>query len=244
MSFEFLGTFNRSQFERFAAFARSQKRYIDGRIDHLRAELRRVGGIAFKYNDDGTPVGYAADPPDSYIGKLLSAYEVLGGQVFFDLQVRNLSDPIFLLRGDETKSPQIMSNGEVLRTPGLADGPSAELMREARAWMEDVIQYRRDYLERKIRRMLDYSDQLKREIVVLQVIRADETTKGSLENLFNQIQELIENKQYMAIYDDHGTDPHGQKVYAPYAAYEPGKGRGPSEQYQRTTRGVVAPGES
>lgn len=243
MSFDFLGTFNRTQFERFATFARAQKGYIDGRIAHLRAELRRIGGIAFKYDEGGTPVGYAANPPDSYIGKLLAAYEVLGGEVFFDLQVRSLTDPIFLLRGDETTAPQLMSNGEVLRTPGLADGVSAELMREARSWIEDTLHYRRDYLERKIRRMLDYSDQLQREFAVLMVIRADETTNGSLENIFQQIQELIENKHYMAIYDDQGTDPHGQKAYAPFAAYEPGKGRGPADQFQRTTRGVVSPGE-
>ena len=105
MSHDFLGTFNKSQFDRFLAFARSQLPLIDARLLHLNAELARVGIVIFRY-DNGVPLGYAADPPQSYLGKMLAAYEVLGGNPFRDLRVRLRTDPVFIRRGDTLTDAQ------------------------------------------------------------------------------------------------------------------------------------------
>lgn len=48
MSHDFLGTFNKSQLDRFLAFARTQLPLVDARIQHLEAEMNRLGVAAFR----------------------------------------------------------------------------------------------------------------------------------------------------------------------------------------------------
>lgn len=239
MAFDWLGTFNRAMFERFTTFARGQLALVDGRIQHLRAEIERIGVLSFAYDAGGTPIGYTPDPPDSYIGRLLAAYEILGGDAFYDLNIRSTTQPVFLLKGGLTATPQMMSNGEIMPTGALADAPSAVLMQKARGWIEDTTQYRREYLERKIRRMVDYSDQLQAEVRTLRAIQGDADEAGSLESLITQIEELLADPTYRAINDD--PDPFGKKAYAPLAAYMPGE-KG-ADAYERTFGGTVVPGE-
>lgn len=219
MAHDFLGTFNRSQFERFLAFARSQIPAVDGRIRHLEAESFRIGRVVFRF-DRGVPQGFAGDPPESYLGKLLAAYEVLGGDPFHDLRVRLKTDPVYLIRGSETVSAQYMSNGEVVGAKGLADALSAELMRKARSWLDDTLQYRFGALERKIRRAMDYADQLEGEISQLKVIRAAGSVRGSLEEIAGQIEQLFGDRNYRAIFDDAGSDPLGMNTHAPFSSYD------------------------
>lgn len=240
MAHEILGTFNKAQFERFASFARSQLVLVDGRIQHLQAEIDRIGLLVFQYDAAGIPIGYAVDPPEAYIGRLMAAYEVLGGDAFYDLNVRALTQPVFLLKGSETVNPQMMSNGEILPAGALADAPSAVLMQRAQAWIDDTLTYRRSYLERKIRRMVDYADQLESELAVLKAIEGTSADVGSLEEIFKEIQELIDDKTYRAISAD--TDPFGKKTYAPFAAYMPGAKGATADAYERTFDGPVEPG--
>lgn len=248
MAHEFLGTFNRSQFERFMAFARSQLPMAPARIRHLEAEMTRLGTIIFRF-DKGVPQGFAADPPESYLGKLLAAYEVLGGNPFIDLRIRLRTDPVFMIRGDETIASQYMSNGEVIGAKGLADAPTAELVRLGRSWLDDTLQGRFDRLERKIRRTVDYSDQLNQEIATLQVIQLAAETKGSLEYVASQVQQFLTDKGYRAIFDDQGKDKFGFTTYAPFSSYDVTSGGDPNvptrtnESAQRQGSGYVGPGE-
>jgi hypothetical protein len=242
LAYDFLGTFNAAQFERFAAFARGQLALATARLTHLRAEKARVGSLRFNYDQGGVPIGYTKDPPTTYLGKLMAAYEVLGGDATLDLNVRSMSQPLFLMKGSETSNAQMMSNGEIVGMPGLADAPSAVLMQRAQAWISDTILYRRDYLERKIRRMVDYSDRLQSEISMLQKIVQDSTVEGSLENLIAQVHELIGDRTYRATTKD--TDPFNKKGMAPMAAYMPGPKGATSEAYERTFDGPVVPGST
>ncbi len=248
MSFDWLGTFNKSQFERFLLFARSQLPLIDGRIEHLTAERTRIGSVVFRYQN-GVPQGFAADPVESYLGKLLGAYEVLGGNPFVDLRVRLRNDPVFLVKGTETQGPQYMSNGEVVGAKGLSDAPTSELMHEARGWLESTIHSRFESLERKIRRAMDYADELQSEIATLQVIRLAGDVTGSLEYIATQISQFLSDQNYRAVFDDGGGDKFGFTVYAPFSSYDiaassdPGVGR-VSESAQRQNTGFVGPGQT
>ena len=219
MSFDFLGTFNRSQFERFIAFARSQLPLVEARLLHLNAELARVWLVVFRY-DDGSPLGYGADPPQSYLGKMLAAYEVLGGNPFRDLRVRLRTDPVFIRRGDILTDAQTTSGGEPMGGKGLMDGPTAGMMQIAKGWLEETTKSRFNRLERKIRRAMDYTDQLQDEITDLNRIRQSAQIRGSLEYIAAQIQLLMTDRTYRAIYDDQGKDPGGLKVYAQLSAYD------------------------
>jgi len=244
--FSWNGTFNKSQFDRFIAFARSQIGLIDARIAHLEAEKLRIGVPVFKYGSDGLLQGYSADPPNSYIAKLLVAYEVQGGDPFLDLTLRTRNDPVYKLRGDQGAMPQLMSNGEVIGAPGLADAASAQLMRLAREWLEATLDARMGNLERKIRRVLDYYDQLDEEGKLLGYIKMSPETAGSLEFVAKGIEDLFSDGTYRPISNDNKGDPGAMLTYAPFSAYDTGPDS-PGEvadSFRRQDNGAKRKGEA
>lgn len=242
MAFDFLGTFTKSQFDRFSAFVRAQVQLIDGRIAHLKAEQVRVGNLAFAFDQGGAPTGMAADPPTTYCGKLFGVYEALGGDAQFDLQVRSTGQGVFLLKGDETTLPQMMSSGDIVGGAGLSDAETSELMGQTRSWAQDTLLYRREALERKIRRAIDYTEQLQTEINQLTAMKADVTVNGSLEFLIAGINQFVGDSRYFAASDDTAQpDPYGKKAYSKIAAYEPGPDRTEVDNYERTYGGETVP---
>ena len=243
MAYDFLGTFNKSQMDRAFAFIRSQLPLVKARLAHLTAEQMRVGNILFTYDSGGVPVGCKADSDTSYMGKLLKAYTALGGDPFYDLNLRQVAQALTPVQGTEQGMPQLMSNGEIMAQAGLADAPSAEAMRTAMSWLEDTVKYRFEALERKIRRTLDYSDQLSQEIAVLNSIALGASVEGSVENTYTALMNLITNGLYRSITDDKGNDRQGKLTYAPLASYEQGPNSLPggagSTQRQQTGSGEV-----
>lgn len=245
MAYDFKGTFNASQFQRFVAFAKAQKADVAGRITHLAAEKARIGALDFHFDAQGIPTTYVPED-NSYIGKLVAAYEVLGGDPFYDLNVRTKAQAVYMTTGDVATPAQLMSNGEVIPKLGLADAVSAELMDDARGWIDEALQYKRDYLERKIRRALDYADQLEAEIASLTQIMSAASVSGSLENTFKLITNYINDPNYRAIYDDGGKDPWGKLTHAPFKPYSAGPDRAPDDFYGRDTgtTGALVPGQT
>jgi hypothetical protein len=242
LSFDFLGTFTASQFTRFSDWVRAQTAQIDDRVLHLQAELDRIGAIAFAFDSGGVPTNLSSGDSETYAGKLFLAYEALGGDAFYDLQIRSMNQAVFRLEGSENGMPQQMSNGEILGTPGLSDQESAELVRSARDWTYDALFYRREYLERKIRRMIDYADQLQAEIDTLNQIKAQASVQGALGFILNGVQQLISDRTYLAAQNDSGKpDPHGKMAYAPFASYMPGPKRANVTDFERTYDGPVVP---
>ncbi len=243
MSFDHLGTFNLSQFQRLSKYTLAQIQDIDGRITHLSAEIARIGSVAYSF-DKAKVTGYTVNPSESYMGRLFRVYLVLGGDPYFDLKLRAKStQALWLLRADETRAPQVMNDGKVVFTGGLADATSAVLGQQIRDWMSDTLQYKRELLERKIRRALDYSDQLNDEITQLKTIKADASVNGSAANMIGAVQQLITNRTYRAIADDKGIDPDGTMSHAPYSGMEPGPSRPVIDAYYRTLDGYVSPND-
>lgn len=247
MAYDINGTFTATQFARFRDYVRNQVQLIDARIAHLEAERDRIGSLAFAYDSGGGPTGIASDAANAYstyCGKLFGAYEALGGDAEFDLQVRSTQQPVFQLAGDEASPSQLMSNGEVISVQGLADSASALLMQQMRGWVHEDIQRRKEALERKIRRAIDYAEQLNAEISELRTIKAGIETSGSLEFLINNMGTLIADGRYMAVTNDEAApDPHGKFARAPVAGYMPGPDRKIVTTYERTTGGVAKPNE-
>jgi hypothetical protein len=170
----------------------------------------------------------------------LAAYEVLGGDVFYDLNIRNRTQPLFLVRADESTPPQMFSDGTVMGGQGLADGPSATLVQYMRGWMSDVVDYKREYLERKIRRMIDYGEQLRMEVELLHRIVDSEQAEGSLDFTISEIQGLLDDPMYRAVSKE--GDAHNKLGGAPYASYQPGPNR-EGVSYQRGFGGPSTPGD-
>jgi FtsZ-binding cell division protein ZapB len=250
LAYEFLGTFNRSQWERWLAYARSQLPLVEPRRQHVQSEIARVGSVIFRI-DKGVPRGYAGDPETSYLGKLLRAYEVLGGSPMLDLRVRLQTDPVFILKGDELTFAQMTSAGEPIGSKGLEDGPTAVLVQRGKRWLNDTTKARFNYLERKIRRAVDYSDQLQVELQELSVMQMAAETQGSLEYIAAQVQQYITKTNYRATYDDQAqgkADPLGLLAHAPFGSYDarPSQNQDVDRTVttvQRQAGGVVEPGE-
>jgi len=241
LAYDFKGTFNTSGFNRFVAFARGQQADLVGRIINLQEEQIRTGSLSFAYDGQGVPQQYEPDN-ESYIGKLVAAYEVLGGDPFFDLNIRSKAQAVFLVPGDETVSATTMSNGEAVGLPGRADAESGALIENMREWAEGVIDYKRDYLERKIRRAVDYADQLQDEIDLLALLMGPVDSTGSFDNIFSALNQLIANPEYRAIFDDKGNDPNMKNVDAPFTIYDAGPDRAPGDSPGRDEGGYLPPG--
>jgi hypothetical protein len=243
MAFEFLGTFTASQYNRFATWVQAQTGQIPARLQHLGAEMARIGGLSFAYDSGGVPTFITPSDTTTYIGRLFQCYEALGGDAEFDLQVRTMAQPVFKVTGTPNNPPQLMSNGEVVGNQGLIDQQSAELVRQARDWTYDAQFYRRDLLERKIRRMVDYVDQLQAEITLLNQIQASATTQGALGFILNGLNTLVGNRYYIPAQNDTASpDPHGKSAYAPIAAYMPDVAGGSTVlNYERTYDGPAVP---
>ncbi len=225
---DFLGTFNRSQFQRLLEQARANTAYIPTRQAHLKAEILRMGYLTFVYDTAGNPTAYNTGEPGmrTYIGRLMEAYEILGGNPFFDLQTRGVNNPVSYRKGTHEATAKVLTNGDVLGQAGLSDGPSGNAVRKIRAGFIGHIQAL-EKLERKVRRTLDYVDQLKTELVVLDRVRAAVTVEGSLEDLAKKVEGLFHDPSYRALVDDAGSDPHGKLTYAPFGSYDNGPKRTP-----------------
>ena len=243
MAFEILGSFSASQFTRFSTWVQVQTGQVSARIQHLNAEIARIGALSFAYDSNGIPTFVTPTDSTTYIGRLFQVYEALGGDAEFDLQVRSMSQPVFRNSGTEVRMPQTMSNGEVIGTGGLSDAQSGELFRQARDWAYDVQFYRRDLLERKIRRMMDYVDQLNAEVATLTAIQAEATASGSIGFIIAGVQKLIQDRYYIAAQNDASNpDPHGKFAQAPVASYMPNpEGGSTITDYERTYDGPAVP---
>lgn len=242
MAHDFLGSFNQAQFDRFKAFAKNQQSDITARINHLESEIERVGVLSLSYDSGGIPTGHAASPKTSYLARLLAAYEVLGGDVEYDLNVRSREQPLFLLKADESSPAQMYSDGTVMGSQGNADSASAQLMQSMRSWIPEVMDYRHEYLERKIRRMIDYVDQLQVEVEQLKGIAATDQVEGSFDFFVSEIEALLNDPSYRAV--SKGGDVHNKKGGAPFASYEPGPKGSTADTFQRGFSGVQDPGDS
>jgi hypothetical protein len=243
MAHDFLGTYNNHQFARLQTFLSNQQSDVPARVAHLLAEQERIGTLVFTYDAGGNPIGYNASPTTSYIGKLMMAYEILGGDPTFDLQIRSMSQPVFLVAGSETTPAQQLSSGDILATRGLRDAASAALVQQMKAWTEDVVQYKRENIERKIRRAVDYSDQLSAEIKVLSIIMNDAKTSGSLADLTTQSTTLLSDPSYRPTYNDVNNDLHGKLTHAPFSQYDAGPNRNVDPNWVRQDGGPILPGQ-
>jgi hypothetical protein len=242
MAFDFLGTLNVSQLLRQAQFVDDQVSLVQGMIDHLQFEQGRIGTIKMT-RENNIPVSYTVDS-QSYIGKLVAAYVALGGDPYYDLNIRAFDEPVYLEKGTEaTGTGRRMSNGEVVGAPGLGDKQSALLVRDLRAPFVEVIKARRDYLERKIRRSLDYYDQLTQEISALEGVLALSMNQSAVDATTAALDDLTKDPVYYALYNDQAhPDPLGLYTHAPIAPYEPGPNRGPNDTDMRGVAGFVPAG--
>jgi hypothetical protein len=173
------------QWEAFKAFARIQKVDVQLRINWLQKQLSMNGIFETTY-DGPMPVSFSASA-GSYAAKLIAAYRVLGGVPERDMLLRTSDKPVFKTKGVSMNGQvgntasgfsDTFSNGRRERGTQRFDRDLGLLVESLKGWQLAAIKAKRERLEFKIKRALDYSDQLQNEIVLLTAVLDDTSTKS------------------------------------------------------------------
>lgn len=178
-------------------FSFVQERDLAKRRLWLMAQLTRNGVFSTEYDPQThLPKAFSASA-GSYAAKLLQAYRILGGTPEKDFMLRTSDKPVFLTRGknidtgvtavDPTAGySDVLSNGRRVRGSQRFDRDVGVQVERLKAWQSEAIKRKREHLEFKIKRALDYSDQLQREIAVLKVL-LDETSGRQVADIVRNI---------------------------------------------------------
>lgn len=183
MAFSFSGTFTSGQWEAFKAFTRIQAIDLNLRRTCLQKDLGRVGIFSTEYDNDGRPVSFSA-LAGSYAAKLLDAYRILGGVPEKDMLLRTSDQPVFLTRGTSMLTvpeegtvdggySDVFSNSRRYRGGQRFDRDLGLKVEKVKSWQLEAVKRKREHLEFKIKRALDHSDQIQREIAKIDKLLAD-----------------------------------------------------------------------
>lgn len=219
MAFNFYGVFTSGQWEVFKNFAKTQTIDLRLRQRWLQKELLRVGVFITEYNDS-VPVSFTVSPSNSYGAKLLAAYRILGGTPEQDMLLRTRDLPVYLLRGSPVKIGEdglptggfsdVYSNGRRWRGNQRYDRDLGFRVERLKKWQLEAIKAKRERLEYKIKRTLDYSDQLQQEIDYITRL-IDSFAPGSVEDQILQI-EIGISEPFTATTVDDKTDLWGLNI--------------------------------
>lgn len=195
MAFNFYGSFTLGQWEAFKAFSRIQRLDLMKRAAWIQMEIGRVGVFAVDY-DGPTPISFDA-PEGTYAKKLLDAYRMLGGNPERDMLLRNADDPVYKLRappmiatddGVQGGVSDLYSNGRRDRGNQRFDRDLGILVERFKNWQLEVIRGKKERLEYKIKRALDYSHQLQLELDAINKLLASDEIRGSFADVLSRVE--------------------------------------------------------
>jgi hypothetical protein len=180
------GTFTTGQFDELVDFSKIQEQDILDRVVWLKRQLILNGIFTTDYDENNNPMGFFCDPPFSYGAKLMHAYRILGGVPERDMLLRTSDQPVFLTRGVNIDSESstsgysdTFSNGRRYRGNQRFDRDIGLKVQKLKAWQLEIIKRKREHLEFKIKRCLDYSDQLQNEITLLSRMVGDSADRSA-----------------------------------------------------------------
>lgn len=210
MAFNFYGTFTTGQFSKFRDFSKLQEQDLKRRISWLKSELLRVGIFNTQYDPEtNRPVRFSVAPATSYAAKLMLAYKILGGMPEHEMLLRTRDKPVYKVTGvplsNDPQNPDSgysseFSNGRNQRSNQRFDRDLGVKVNKIKKWQLEIIKRKRESLEFKIKKALDYSDQLSEEIVMLQNMVNDESR--SLDSLVTDAKVLMFVAGAQTVLDD------------------------------------------
>jgi len=209
VAFNMYGTFTSGQWQAFKAFARIQRVDVQLRISWLQKQLS-MNGIFTTVYDGPNPVSFSASA-GSYAAKLIAAYRVLGGVPERDMLLRTSDKPVFKTKGTSIQDQvngdtsggfsDTFSNGRRERGSQRFDRDLGLLVEKLKDWQLEAIKAKRERLEFKIKRALDYSDQLQSEIAVLTSV-LDEASQDSFDSQVVNIEAQMATPGSANVIDD------------------------------------------
>jgi len=212
MAFNIFGTFTTGQWEMFKSFTQIQKMDLMLRQKHLQRQLEINGKFVTEYDDDQNPINFSVVPLKSYGDKLLNAYKILGGVPEFDLLLRTRDIPVSLKKDSSLKQAadgtaaggysDVFTNERMIRGDQKNDGVLGLKVERQKYWELEAIKLKREKLEIKIKRALDYSDQLQQEIDLIDTLLKDDTVWGSVDRNEVDIQAIIDDPENNNVVQD------------------------------------------
>jgi hypothetical protein len=204
MAFSFFGVFTTSQWDEFVNFVSIQRVELTKRKAWLSAQLSRNGlfvtnydettNFPTQYDPETGEGGFSCSPVSSYGAKLLAAYRMLGGVPENDMLLRTSDKPVFLTRGvntsmgdggQKTGYSDVYSNGRRDRGGMRFDRDLGNMVDAVKRPFLESTKHKREHLEYKIKRCLDLSDQLEKEISLIDKLLGD--GEGSLDALLSKV---------------------------------------------------------
>jgi len=213
MAFNFYGVFTTGQFDKFYYFSKIQEQDLKNRVAYLEKRLSQVGTIETNYDPvTNYPVQYEPDIPYSYLYKLFVAYKALGGNPEEDFLIRKRDLPVFLKPGEDLTNDiydltggdsKEFSNGRFNRMGNIrADRPMGIQTERMKHWQLEVIKYKREYLEYKIKRALDLSDEISEELKLLKLMVDENEPSRSLDGIVSEVSNLAFSRGAMFVIQD------------------------------------------
>lgn len=222
MAFSFYGLMTTGQWQAFKAFSGIQRLELVQRRTWLQKQLLMVGVFSTEY-DGPNPVSFTASA-GSYAAKLLAAYRVLGGVPEDDMLLRTRDKPVFKTKSQNVNTgpdgtvdggfSDVYSNGRRDRGTQRFDRDLGLRVDRLKDWQLEAIKAKRERLEFKIKRALDYSDQIQQEIGLITSLLGDETAVGSVDYQVLQVETEMATPGTMNVVDDL-DDVHGLKIGKP-----------------------------
>lgn len=170
-----------------------------------------MNGVFTTEYDGPKPVRFSANA-GSYAAKLLEAYRVFGGNPETDMLLRTRDLPVYKVSGTEIKKnadttvsggySDVYSNGRRERGGQRFDRDLGLRVEALKEWQLDAIKLKREKLEFKIKRALDYSDQLQQEIELLDRLIGDDVTEGTAANQVIRVEVEMAQPGAMTVVDD------------------------------------------
>jgi len=191
--FDFLGSFTLEEWQALRAFIENQAKGIAPRLAQIRQDLYRLGWI--QYDQSG---GYRVDPEGSSLDRALKAYAAMGGDVM-SLRIKSRGAWIYFTRGDFTLEPDASFQGGFLSDPNYRtarhydDAQVGLSVDKYKSWALEAIRKRRENMEFEVKRIVDETDQLILEGILL-VKRS--TGTETLEDLRQKIEYYIANPDF------------------------------------------------
>ena len=190
---DFLGSFTLEEWRSLQEFIEKNAQGIAPRLAQIRQDLYRLGWIA--YEDRG---GYTVQPTGSSLDRALKAYTSMGGSVR-NLNIKSRGAWIYFTRGDFNLDPDVTFQGGALstgdyRTARRYDDTATSLVIEKyKGWATEAIRKRGENLEFEIKRLVDETDQIVLEGILL-VKRS--TGTETLETLKTRVEYFIANPNF------------------------------------------------
>ena len=170
MAFNFYGTYTTGQYKSLVDFTNIQLVDVQKRIKYLNGMLERNGRFDTKFDLNKMPEKYTVTPEGSYGAKLLRAFLALGGDPLKSFVIR--TDTVYMNSGvpitddindDKAGYGTHLSNGQQIHTQRGDYATGIHTMR-LKKFQLSSIKYKREHLEFKIKRAMDFSGFLSEEI--------------------------------------------------------------------------------